>query len=184
MHAVCRCVVLNLDDGSRSTVNTHVLIDGADDEQMGSLQAHKRALRAVFLWTTAHRLVSLALLVIFSVFQTPFDTSSRLLLDLDGHNFPARTQGIWSLAGPLLRWDTTHFLGIASPRSLPPSEPRATAFAGLSAEHHFAFQSGIVTLLRFCGGLLSSSWAPRQALLVTAVVSTLTSLLSPSLLYV
>lgn len=144
--------------------------------------------RCIVKWTVLHRIGCIVLLVASSQLLLPFDTSHVLQLRLD-----APTQSLSSfLALPFLRWDTLHFLGIASPRSLP--SPHSVLHAsyglqdvayGLSAEHSLAFQPGIIGLLRLAGyhDTAGASWSPSQSLLLVSILSTVISCTLPFLLY-
>lgn len=144
-----------------------------------------KAVREILLWTATHRLLVLGVSVVAAASQRSFDTSSHLLFDLDAYGDVGRWRiTMRNLAGVLLRWDVVHFLGIASPRRLPTSSPRSRPGVGLSAEHHFAFQPGIIMTLRACLSQWLWSWPAHNALSTSILVTAIVSMTSPVLLYI
>jgi phosphatidylinositol glycan class V len=146
--------------------------------------------KGILCWTLLHRCALVTTLYICSGLQTPFDSSAGIQLQLDATHSPLLT----SLALPLLRWDTLHFLAMASPRPLPlPSstsssgqDPSQARGGGLQYENSFAFQPGIVWLLKLLGRRSFDrdgiDWNPSQAVILTSVVASVLSILQPVLL--
>jgi phosphatidylinositol glycan class V len=145
----------------------------------------------IIRWTLLHRCAVLAILLLSSIAQLPFDSSSRIQLQLDATSYPLFT----SLALPFLKWDTLHFLGMASPRPLPlpyfasssGQDPSQAGGGGLQFEHSLAFQPGMVWLLRLLGSQSINrddlAWSPAQAILLTSLLATIVGALQPVLLY-
>lgn len=142
------------------------------------------AIRNILFWTACHRVLVVGLLVASSSLQTSFDTSSSLLFTLSGQikydNW--ETKADWTAAS-ILRWDTVHFLGVASSKSLPPSSPHPRPGSGLTAEHHFAFQPGIFLVMRACDHITSSIQTSSLGFLLSMSMTIAASLASPILLY-
>lgn len=155
-------------------------------------------------WTALHRAACIALLVLAAHLQTPFDSSPTLQLQLDATPPTSSPRILKRLASPFLRWDTLHFLGIASPRPLPASDVlhASTAYAlqanrsasGLRLEHSLAFQPAILWMLRLAGyrplqafmwsaGGDAMTWDPAQAVLLVSILAAAVSSFSPALLY-
>lgn len=160
-----------------------------------------RMAEEIVAWTIAHRVLALTTLVAASLLQPAhFDTSAQLLLSLDATSPSGRGRWLTRVASALTRWDTLHFLGVASPRPLPlprglvhdrgwhvADKQGTAAGGGLQHEHSLAWQPGIIWLLRLAGyrsldGLLQS-WSPVQAVLLVSLLATAVSCLLPVLLY-
>jgi phosphatidylinositol glycan class V len=143
----------------------------------------------ILYWTAIHRGLTIAVLFFSAIILSPFDSSPWIQLRLDATSSPLSTL----FALPLLRWDSLHFLAMASPRSLPlPASisyagqlPSQAGGGGIHLEQSLAFQPGIVWLLRLLGsrGNDVMTWNPTQALYMTSLVATMLSILSPVLLY-
>lgn len=149
-----------------------------------------KAQRGILRWTLLHRCAVLAILFLSNIAQLPFDSSARIQLQLDATSSPLFT----SLALPFLKWDTLHFLGMASRRPLPlPSsasssgqDPSQARGGGLQFEHSLAFQPGIMWLLRLLGSQSIGQdyrWNPAQAVVLTSMLATVVGALQPVLLY-
>lgn len=147
--------------------------------------------KGILRWTLFHRLILIATLLFSSALQLPFDSSASIQLQLDATHYLPLT----SLALPFLRWDTLHFLAMASPRPLPlPSSasssgqhPYQARGGGLQFEKSLAFQPGIIWLLKILGNRFMSledlEWNPSQAVLLTSALATVLGALQPALLY-
>lgn len=146
----------------------------------------------ILAWTLLHRIAILILLNITSRLQLPFDTSTSLLVQLDSTALPYSS----SLSLSFARWDTLHFLTQASPRPIPLARfdaisglsPRSSAGGGLQYDFSFAFQPGIVWLLRYLGyrqwySNEEESWSPSQAILLTSLLAIGLSSILPLMLY-
>jgi phosphatidylinositol glycan class V len=143
----------------------------------------------ILRWTIIHRGLLIATLFFASALQSSFDSSAWLQLRLDATATPISS----SLALPLLRWDTLHFIAMASPRPLP--LPVSTSHAGhyprqakggtIQAEQSLAFQPGIVWLLRMSGYRDSNkmTWNPSQAVLLTSTLAAILSCVLPLMLF-
>lgn len=133
-----------------------------------------------------HRLLVLAsLLLLPNLFLSPFDSSPELQLLLSPHASPALA---WLSA--LVRWDSVHFLGMASPAALPggvagvgAGGPPEATLGGYVWEHSLAFQPGLVWLLRLAGQLGRTVWSPAQAIGFTSLLAVAASSLCPALLF-
>lgn len=131
----------------------------------------------LFLLCLSHRLAILACLAMLPLVVQPFDTSAELLTvrSVSGDDT------IWRrLASNLIRWDSIHFLGAASPSSLPAGSAGA---GGYRYESTLAFQPGLVWLLRLCGSQTGLSWSWTQAVVVVSALAVLLSAATPPLLY-
>ncbi|UZJ51144.1 hypothetical protein CBS101457_000464 [Exobasidium rhododendri] len=143
----------------------------------------------ILRWTAVHRGLTLALLIVAALLQSPFDSSAWLQLRLDASATPLATL----FALPLLKWDALHFLAIASPRALPlpppnlhvGQTPNEAGWGGVQSEQSFAFQPGIVWLLRIMGHQRGDrlSWNPSQSILLTSTLATMMSILQPLMLF-
>lgn len=177
----------------------------AQDE--GKLAVTKDASFEVVRLTMLHRIISVAMLLFCSGRQTLFDSSPFLMLQLDSGlqsktkdnvGPGGNTSSLSRIAPALVRWDSLHFLGIASPRPLPLPDPSLVDISqlvrsgggGLYAEHSLAFQPAIVWLLRLCGYTWHTSerganrvWDPSQAIVITSLLATVASLALPILFY-
>ena len=145
-------------------------------------------LASILKWTILHRLLAFFILQLSAQLIPRFDSSASLLL-LSAS--PSRWRP-W--LAPLIRWDTLHFLGVASPEQLPPSPTQASLHDAASAaaggtaggylfEHSLAFQAGLPMIMRVAGGIGTRSWSAEQAVIVTTVLAWICSILSPPLLY-
>lgn len=82
----------------------------------------------------------------------------------------------------LIRWDSLHFLGLASPDALPATFSDGSG--GYLSEPSLAFQPGLVWLLRGTGWLgRGAVWNISSAISVTSALAVLASALAPVLLY-
>lgn len=123
----------------------------------------------LFMLSLCHRCLVLASLFALSTFTLPFDTSAHL--QLDRHDGDADRSFLRRLASALVRWDTVHFLGAASP-------------PGIEWEHTLAFQPGLIWLLRLAGYCnAAGQWNSTGAVILTSVTGTVTSCLAPPLLF-
>ncbi len=142
---------------------------------------------SVLRWSVLHRAACFALLQISAQLLPHFDSSAYLLF-LRKSSPRASSATAW--LSPLIRWDTLHFLGVASPDPLPPSPDGlapASALGGYEAEHTLAFQAGVPALLRWAGKVASSvtgqEWSIEQAVTLATAAALVCSILSPVLLF-
>lgn len=154
----------------------------------------RHAAAAVLVAAAFHRLLALSVLLVAGAAQSSFDASGEQLVLLPSLAHPggALLQPLVAAAGPLLvplvRWDTLHYLGAASPRPLPTSSSAHLSWwgSGYAYEHTLAFQPGLPALLRWAGRLGTSgepeTWQIEQSLVITTALAVLASALAPVLL--
>lgn len=146
---------------------------------MGTLSLSSRPYTSLFLLSLLHRFLSLSLLCIIpSLIVQPFDSSAQLLSPATSSS-PASP---WRLTDWLVRWDSIHFLGAASPEPLPASGDEVGG-GGYQWEQTLAFQPGLVWLLRLAGYSVQGRWSLDAAVGWTTVLAVLSSSLCPLLLY-
>lgn len=129
-----------------------------------------------------HRLFVFACLIVLPFLIAPFDSSAdlQLLLGSDGSI-------VNRIASHLIRWDSLHFLGLASPTAVPSSPGRTSKEDGLGGyvyEHSLAFQPGIIYVLRVAGYVSSGSgWDIGMAVLLSSFAAAVVSSAHSVLLY-
>lgn len=128
------------------------------------------------MFSIFHRLLVLLLLLCLPLVLRPFDTSSQLQLLLNDGRTPSMPTRLLS---NLIRWDSIHFLGLASPVGLPDSD----AQGGYQWEHSLAFQPGIIWLLRLAGLSFGGRWSPTSSIAIVSLLSWVVSSLTPMLLF-
>ncbi|PWN20921.1 NAD(P)-binding protein [Microstroma glucosiphilum] len=133
--------------------------------------------QTLFLLSITHRLLVLSSLLLLPYLIPPFDSSAQLQLPT--------TNSIPTILRPvsnLVRWDSLHFLGLASPDALPATP--SSGSGGYLSEQSLAFQPGLVWLLRGTGWLGGeASWNSSLAVYITSAMAVLASTLAPVLLY-
>ena len=143
---------------------------------------------SILRWTAVHRGLAVGVLFLAAAAQSPFDSSAWIQLRLDATFTPVSTL----CALPFLRWDSLHFLAMASPRPLPlpfstfsgGEQPRQARGGGTQYEQSLAFQPGIIWVLKLLGSRGSAwEWSPSQAVLLTSALAAVVSAFLPLLLF-
>lgn len=130
----------------------------------------------LFALSLLHRLLALLILFAIPLAVQPFDSSAQLL------SSPSNASP-WRLSNYLVRWDSLHFLGAASPEALPPVGDMASSDGGYQWENTLAFQPALVWLLRFAGNMGAGGWNIDASVGWTTAFALLSSSLCPPLLY-
>ncbi|KDN49607.1 glycosyltransferase family 76 protein [Tilletiaria anomala UBC 951] len=138
------------------------------------MAAKERLGRSILIFTLAHRLFAFVLLQLCGQLLPSFDASaSILLLSVSPSLKP------WLV--PLVRWDTLHFLGVASPKAL--SRFGQALPGGYAYEHSLAFQPGLPVLMRQLGSSTHGTWSLQQSIVMSTLLAWVCSCLSPWLLF-
>ncbi|PWY99352.1 mannosyltransferase [Testicularia cyperi] len=149
------------------------------------LKELRRARSQILRLSILVRLLSVSALIVTSYTQQAFDTSHELLsYTLDSKAQHGLSVGLFRPLLAFVRWDTIYFLSAASPSS--GQEPDLPHAGGYHLEQTLAFQPGIVLLLRAAGFVTPSmdgSWSPTSAILATALLANLATLIAPLLLF-
>lgn len=128
----------------------------------------RKSIIALLKLTLLHRLLTLALLLLFTALQSPFDASSPILSTAQRLLHPSA----------LLRWDSTHYFSQGAAHALD------GAPAGYAWEHNAAFQPGLPFVIRAAGRLgLGGEWNAEVAVWASALFCLLTSVACPAVLY-
>lgn len=130
-----------------------------------------------------HHLLVLTCLLLLPLVVNPFDSSAELQILL-GSDPSILTR----LASHLIRWDSLHFLGLASPTAMPrppvANPTNSQGQGGYLYEHSLAFQPGIVYLLRVLGyASLDGQWSATSSILLTSGLAVTVSTLHSVMLY-
>ncbi|CEH18157.1 Predicted Dolichyl-phosphate-mannose-protein mannosyltransferase [Ceraceosorus bombacis] len=130
--------------------------------------------RWLLIVAASHRSLSVLLLILFGLLQHPFDASSCV---------PQST-----LATLFTRWDTTHYLTLASPdRRGAEGHSLNGSIGGYGWEHGIAFQPALPWMLRLAGSLPlvipGQTWSAESAIAITSTLCALSSIACPLLLF-